>query len=78
MSGSFYEDESDVDWGILQINSKWMTAGVQVPVFFTKEDQVAMYVHKHDGSEQLLIFDVEEVGYFRCPEDVVPVDIRTK
>ncbi len=77
MSGSFYEDENDVDWGIRQINSQWMTAGV-VPVFFTREEQLAMYVHKHDGSELLLIFDVEEVGYFRRPDDAVPREIRTK
>ncbi len=79
-SGRFYDDEADVDWGILQLlsNRELFAIGDKLPVLFTEDGQVAIYVLKADGSEALFIFDTKDVGYIHVPENTNPREIRMK
>ena len=63
---------------IIAVNKNWFGAGDYLPIFFTKEDQVAMYVLKEDDSNLLFIFENEDVTQARSVEDVTPVQVTTK
>ena len=77
---AFWEElRGDFDSGlliILRANKNWLTGGDYLPIFFTKENQVAMYVLKSDGAELLVVF--ENVEQIHSVENVVPIEVRTK